>query len=92
MQVEKVQLLATAKVPGKYKTHWLHWWNMSKDSRQSYNFPKSPGWGKLSLMLIGYLNLLTGVVDFNSILSHVAVGGGSWQIIRLDNGGGLDYS
>ena len=42
MQVEKVQLLATAKVPGKYKTHWLHWWNMSKDNRQSYNFPKSP--------------------------------------------------
>ena len=41
MQVEKVQLLATAKVPGKYNTRWLHWWNMSKDSRQSYNFPKS---------------------------------------------------
>ena len=33
MQAEKVQLLATAKVPGKYKTRWLHWWNMSKDSR-----------------------------------------------------------
>ena len=41
MQAEKVQLLATTKVPGKYKTCWLHWWNMSKDSRQSYNFPKS---------------------------------------------------
>ena len=39
MQAEKVQLLATAKVPRKYKTHW---WNMSKDNRQSYNFPKSP--------------------------------------------------
>ena len=25
MQVEKVELLATAKVPGKYKTRWLHW-------------------------------------------------------------------
>ena len=42
MQAEKVQLIATANVPGKYKTRWLHWWNMSKDSRQSYNFPKTP--------------------------------------------------
>ena len=42
MQAEKVQLLATAKVLGRYKTRWLHWWNMSKDSRQSYNFPKLP--------------------------------------------------
>ena len=42
MQAEKVQLIATAKVPRKYKTRWLHWWNISKDSRQSYNFPKTP--------------------------------------------------
>ena len=41
MQIEKVQFIATAKVPGKYKTRWLHWWNMSKDSRQTYNFPKT---------------------------------------------------
>ena len=42
MQAEKVQLLAMAKVSGKYKTCWLHWRNVNKDSRQSYNFPKSP--------------------------------------------------
>ena len=42
MSLEKLQLLATAKVPGKYKERWLQWWNMSKDSRQAYNFPKSP--------------------------------------------------
>ena len=42
IQAEKVQLIAIVKVPGKYKTHWLHWWNMSKDSRQTYNFPKTP--------------------------------------------------
>jgi hypothetical protein len=42
MSLEKLQLLATAKVPRKYKERWLQWWNMSKDSRQAYNFPKSP--------------------------------------------------
>lgn len=42
MTAEKVQLLATARVPGKYKLRWLRWWNMSKESRQAYNFPKSP--------------------------------------------------
>ena len=42
MTLEKLQLLATAKVPGKYKERWLRWWNMSKESRVTYNFPKSP--------------------------------------------------
>ena len=42
MTLEKLQLLATAKVPGKYKERWLRWWNMSKESRVTYNFPRSP--------------------------------------------------
>jgi hypothetical protein len=42
MQAEKVQLLATARVAGKYKLRWLKWWNMSKESRLTFNFPKSP--------------------------------------------------
>ena len=66
MQVEKVQLLATAKVPGKYKTRWLHWWNMSKDSCQSYNFPKSPcsieelrPWTDIAAFWAGVISLLS---------------------------------
>lgn len=42
MQAEKVQLIATAKVAAKYKIRWLKWWNMSKESRLTYNFPRSP--------------------------------------------------
>jgi hypothetical protein len=42
MSPEKLQLLATAQVDGKYKQRWLKWWNMSKDGRQAYNFPDSP--------------------------------------------------
>jgi hypothetical protein len=42
MHIEKLQLLATAQVDGKYKQRWLKWWNMSKDGRQAYNFPDSP--------------------------------------------------
>ena len=42
MLPEKLQILATAQVDGKYKQRWLKWWNMSKDGRQVYNFPDSP--------------------------------------------------
>jgi hypothetical protein len=51
MSPEKLQLLATVQVDGKYKQQWnmvemveqwLKWWNMSKDGRQAYNFPDSP--------------------------------------------------
>lgn len=41
MTPEKLQLIATTKVPAKYKERWLKWWNMSKDGRETYNFPKS---------------------------------------------------
>lgn len=42
MSPEKLQLIATAKVPAQYKQRWLKWWNMSKDGRQANNFPEQP--------------------------------------------------
>ena len=42
MTVEKLQLIATAKVSAKHKERWLRWWNMSKESRATYNFPPKP--------------------------------------------------
>ena len=66
MQAEKVQLLATEKVLGKYKTRWLHWWNMSKDSHQSYNFPKwlcsieeLRPWTDIAAFWVGVISLLS---------------------------------
>ena len=42
MMLEKLQLIATAKVSPTFKGHWCRWWNLSKDRRQEYNFPASP--------------------------------------------------
>ena len=42
LEGQKCPLDPTARVAGKYKLRWLKWWNMSKESRQTYNFPKSP--------------------------------------------------
>lgn len=42
MTLEKLQLIATAKVGATFKGRWCRWWNLSKGSRQEYNFPASP--------------------------------------------------
>ena len=39
MTLEKLQLIATAKVSPKHKEQWLRWWNMSKESKHEFNFP-----------------------------------------------------
>lgn len=41
MSLKKHQLVATAKVSGKYKVCWLFWWNMKKESGLEYNFTAS---------------------------------------------------
>lgn len=47
MTAEKLQLIATAKVPARFKARWCRWWNMSKRSREDYNFPASPASDKI---------------------------------------------
>ena len=42
MMLEKLQLIATARVSPTFKGRWCRWWNLSKGSRQEYNFPASP--------------------------------------------------
>ena len=41
MMLEKLQLIATAKVSATFKGRWCRWWNLSKGCRQEYNFPVS---------------------------------------------------
>ena len=41
MTLEKLQLIATARVSLTFKGRWCKWWNLSKGSRQEYNFPAS---------------------------------------------------
>ena len=42
MTLEKLQLIATARVSSTFKGRWCRWWNLSKGSRQEYNYPASP--------------------------------------------------
>ena len=42
MTLEKLQLIATARVSLTFKGRWCGWLNLSKGSRQEYNFPASP--------------------------------------------------
>ena len=41
MTLEKLQLIATARVSPTFKGRLCRWWNLSKGSRQEYNFPAS---------------------------------------------------
>ena len=41
MTLEKLHLIATARVSSTFKGRWCRWWNLSKGSRQEYNFPAS---------------------------------------------------
>lgn len=42
MTLKKLELLAMAMVLANYKERWFRWWNMSKKSQVTYNFPRSP--------------------------------------------------
>ena len=68
--LEKLHLLATAQVDGKYKQWWLKWWNMSKDGRQAYNFPDSlcstlslRPWVEIAAFWAG-----VGIFEFSTVL------------------------
>ena len=41
MTLEKLQLIATAAVPPKYKTRWLKWWNIKSSIRKDLAFPET---------------------------------------------------
>jgi hypothetical protein len=41
MTLEKLQLIATAAVPSKYKTRWLKWWNIKSSIRKDLAFPET---------------------------------------------------
>ena len=64
MTLEKLQLIATTKVSPMFKGHWCRWWNLSKGSRQEYNFPASPG---SDLVLCGWVDkaaFFAGIFSF----------------------------
>ena len=56
MTLEKLQLIATARMSPTFKGRWCRWWNLSKDSRQEYNFPASPA---SDLVLCGWIDKAT---------------------------------
>ena len=64
MTLEKLQLIATAKVSPTFKGRWCRWWNLSKGSRQEYNFPASPA---SDLVLRGWIDKVTFFVGVFSI-------------------------
>lgn len=82
MTPEKLQLIATAKVSAKHKEKWLRWWNMSKLSRQEYNFPPKPAsdnhlrvwidqaafWAGVSLILIIHLESLSFLMSLSQLM------------------------
>jgi hypothetical protein len=41
MQLDKVQLVATAAVSSDVKVQWLQWWNSNSLRREALRFPKS---------------------------------------------------
>ena len=53
MTLEKLQLIATARVSPTFKGRWCKWWNLSKGNRQKYNFPTSPA---SDLVLRGWID------------------------------------
>src|SRR5450759_3787772 len=42
MNLDKLQLIATAAVSSSAKVQWLMWWNSSTLTREALRFPKNP--------------------------------------------------
>ena len=65
MTLEKLQLIAMARVSPMFKGRWCWWWNLSKGSRQEYNFLASPASDLVLCRWIDKAAFFAGVFSFS---------------------------